>query len=138
MERSDQDVWAMGRRPAQAVDATAATRPGVPREREQFPDPGAHWDVPPQQPGAGALERSGARRLTPVFGTAAPPRLLSGAVRRLAYRLPEHRSAHWMLLLGADRLDVIEHRLGAGIWAVPAAAALLVGYLTVARIVRRR
>lgn len=138
MERSDETAPVTGRRVAHGVDATRATRPGVPRERERFPDPGAHWEVPPQQPGVDALARSGAQRLTPVFGTAAPARLLSGAVRRLAYRLPEHRSARWLLLIGADRLDVVEHRLGRGLWAVPAVAALVVGYLAVARISGRR
>jgi hypothetical protein len=52
---------------------------------------------------------------TPVFGTAQPPRGLSGALRRRAYALPEHHTRHWLWLLLADRIDLAEHRLvGAG------------------------
>jgi hypothetical protein len=69
--------------------------------------------------------------------TAEPPRALSGTVRRLAYRVPEHRATRWMLLLMGDKLDVLEHRLSTGLWLLPAAAALVVGYATVSRAVRR-
>jgi hypothetical protein len=48
------------------------------------------------------------------------PRGLSGLVRRAAYRVPEHRTARWALLLAGDRLDVLEHRLGRDLWLVPA------------------
>lgn len=71
----------------------------------------------------------------PVFGTAQPPRGVSGVMRRLAYRIPEHHAKHWMLLLAADRVDVVGHRLiGAAKWlplALPAAAAL--GFTTARR-----
>jgi hypothetical protein len=50
-------------------------------------------------------------RLTPVFGTAVPPRGLSGLVRRAAYKIPEHKGKRWMLLMLADRIDVQESRL---------------------------
>jgi hypothetical protein len=50
-----------------------------------------------------------------VFGTAQPPRGLSGVLRRRAYLLPEHHTRHWLWLLLADRIDVLEHRVaGAG------------------------
>jgi len=29
-------------------------------------------------------------------------------VRRAAHRIPDHRVAHWMLLLLADRIDAVE------------------------------
>jgi hypothetical protein len=45
---------------------------------------------------------------TPVFGTTVPPHGLSGRVRRLAYRIPGHKTSHWALLLLADRIDVVE------------------------------
>jgi hypothetical protein len=44
-----------------------------------------------------------------VVGTAEPLSGLSGALRRFAYSIPEHEARHWMLLLAADRLDVVEH-----------------------------
>ncbi len=72
----------------------------------------------------------------PVSGTAQPPRLLSGALRRAAYRIPDRRTSHWLLLLLADRVDVLEHRLGAALPFVPALAAGLVGYAAVRRALR--
>jgi hypothetical protein len=99
------------------------------------PDPGAHWDRPEQQRGVALLSRSGLREATPVFGTAQPARGLSGAMRRAAYRLPEHRAARWALLLAADRVDVLEHRAA---WLVPAALAAGLGYAVVARALGRR
>jgi hypothetical protein len=64
-------------------------------------------------------------RDTPVFGTAQPPQGISGLVRRRAYAIPEHRVRHWMLLLLADRLDLLEYRLGGG--SRPLAIAALAG-----------
>lgn len=97
--------------PTGPVDPPSA-RPGVPMETEPRPAPGAHWNVPARQPGAEhALHRMEIDRATPVFGTAQPPRGLSGAMRRKAYAIPEHMPAHWLLLLAADRVDVLENRL---------------------------
>ena len=63
-------------------------------------------------------------RLTPVFGTAQPPRGLSGLIRRAGYRIPEHKAARWMLLLLGDRVDVWESRLGRHRWKLLAGAAV--------------
>lgn len=99
--------------PAHGIDATAAARPGVPMEAEPRPAEGAHWREPPQQPGAEEhLRRAGLDRPTPVVGTAQRPHGLSGLMRRKAYDIPEHYARHWALLLAADRVDVVEHRLG--------------------------
>jgi hypothetical protein len=46
--------------------------------------------------------------ITPVFGTTCPPRGLSGVLRTAAYKFGEGRLAHWMTLMLADRIDVIE------------------------------
>ena len=105
------------RRPRRAgggrtVDARA-DRPGVPREAEPHAAPGAHWDRPAPQPGReGHLHRAGLDEPTPVVGTAQPPRGVSGLIRRKAYDIPEHHAKHWALLLVADRVDVLEDRLG--------------------------
>jgi hypothetical protein len=48
--------------------------------------------------------------LTPVFGTTCPPRALSGKLRNFAYQFGEGRLAHWMTLMLADRIDVLEGR----------------------------
>jgi len=52
-----------------------------------------------------SIERPG---LTPVFGTTLPPRGVSGVMRRLAFRYSESDLRHWLLLLAADRVDVVE------------------------------
>lgn len=98
-------------------DLPLENRPGVPMEAA----PQTEGDergraAPPQQPRADEhLHRAGIDEPTPVFGTAQPPRGLSGLIRRGAYRIPEHYARHWMLLLLADRVDVLEDRLGAGL-----------------------
>jgi hypothetical protein len=46
--------------------------------------------------------------ITPVFGTAQPPRGLSGMIRRAAYKLTESDIRHWLMLLVADRVNVVE------------------------------
>jgi hypothetical protein len=43
-----------------------------------------------------------------VFGNSTPPSGLSGAIRRVAFRYSENRYAHWLPLLLADRVNVIE------------------------------
>jgi hypothetical protein len=99
--------------PGWGADLDPADRPSVPRERFDLSATGAHWEVPDQQPEHWPRERSiEHQRLTPVFGTSAPPRGVSGAIRRLAYaRYSEGRAAHWLLLLAADRVDAKENLL---------------------------
>ena len=46
--------------------------------------------------------------LTSVFGTSQPPTGLSGALRRFAFRYSEGSWGHWIPLLLADRINVIE------------------------------
>jgi hypothetical protein len=46
--------------------------------------------------------------ITPIFGTAQPPKWLSGAIRRLAYKLPENDLRHWLMLIAADRVNIVE------------------------------
>lgn len=120
------------------ADGAPEGRPGVPRLRRAAPDPGAHWVRPEQQRGAPLLARSGLRAATPVFGTGQPARGLSGLVRRVAYRRPEHRALRWGLLLAADRIDVLEHRAARLWWLAPAVAALALGYAGTSRALARR
>jgi len=98
---------------AYGVDRALEDRPGVPMEAEPEPAEGVHWEEIPRQPvRQTVLKRRGLTRLTPVFGTSVPPRGISGLMRRVAYRIPEHRARHWLLLVAADRVDVMEGRLG--------------------------
>jgi hypothetical protein len=100
--------------PGWGVDLSDEARPGVPMERKPAPMGDAHWNEPERQSGSPTVtvfKSSGLERLTPVFGTAQPPKGLSGLIRRGAYAIPEHKVRHWLLLLLADRIDVAEHRL---------------------------
>ncbi|WP_438021067.1 hypothetical protein WMF18_19235 [Sorangium sp. So ce315] len=95
--------------PYWAVDLCPESRPGVPRETPPHPLAFAHWTEPARQPIEGrVLTRAGLARPTPVFSTALPPRGVSGALRRAAYQVPDHRLSHWILAFVADRVDVIE------------------------------
>ncbi|WP_130492279.1 hypothetical protein [Motilibacter rhizosphaerae] len=106
--------------PGWGVDLDPADRPAFPREVHQ--DTGAHWDFPERQEERWPRERSIEHgMLPPVFGTSCPPRGLSGAIRKYAYATySEGRSAHWLLLLAADRVDALEGRLGSGAMVPPA------------------
>jgi hypothetical protein len=85
-------------------------RPGVPEELvPPRPVGRAHWNIPEQQRSNATPLVGVNMELTPVYSTAIPPRGLSGAIRRAAYSVPEHRARRWLLLLVADRVDAIEH-----------------------------
>jgi hypothetical protein len=98
--------------PGWGVDLDPTDRPSFPREWEVRPAEGVHWDEPPRQPEPYPRERSIEHaQLPPVFGTTLPPRGISGAVRRAAYRFSEARAAHWLLLVAADRVDAVSGHL---------------------------
>ncbi len=46
--------------------------------------------------------------LTPVFGEACPPHGLSGLLRDYAYQFGEATNRHWLTLMLADRIDIVE------------------------------
>jgi hypothetical protein len=98
--------------PGWGADLDPADRPSYPKL--QYPaDTGAHWDFPERQPQEWPREHSIEHAfVTPVFGTAQPPKGLSGVIRKLAYaRFSEGRLAHWLLLIAGDRVDAWEHHL---------------------------
>jgi hypothetical protein len=99
--------------PGWGVDLDPQDRPSVPRLQFQENFTGAHWEFPERQPEKWPRERSIEHKfLTPVFGTACPPTGLSGTIRRLSYaRYSEGQSAHWLLLVLADRVDAVENHL---------------------------
>jgi hypothetical protein len=96
--------------PGWGVDLDPRDRPAVPRLQFDPDLSGAHWNFPERQPEKWPRERSIEHKfLTPVFGTSCPPKGLSGAMRRLAYkRYSEGRAAHWLMLIAADRVDAVE------------------------------
>jgi hypothetical protein len=99
--------------PGWGVDLDPKDRPSIPRERFEPDGTGARWDFPERQQEKWARERSIEHKfLPPVFGTTAPPKGLSGEMRKYAYRrFSEGRAAHWMILLAADRVDAWESHL---------------------------
>jgi hypothetical protein len=99
--------------PGWGVDSDPADRPSVPKLKFQADLTGAHWEFPDRQPEKWPRERSIEHKfLTPVFGTAQPPKGLSGVIRRFSYaRYSEGRTAHWLLLMLADRVDAVEEHL---------------------------
>lgn len=96
--------------PGWGADLDRARRPAVPMEHT--PPPRLHGvplERPAQQPETVEILHSIERpNLTPVFGTSAPPSGLSGIIRRRAFRRSESDLRHWMLLLMADRVNVVE------------------------------
>ena len=90
--------------PGWGADLDPADRPSFPREiRSEYADRPAPVDQPELQPRERSIEHA---RLTPVFGTTAPLKGVSGKIRRVAYdRYSEGRAAHWLLLIAADRVE---------------------------------
>ena len=99
--------------PGWGADLDPADRPSNHRLAYAPDTTGAHWDFPERQPEKEPRERSIEHAfLTPVFGTAQPPKGLSGAIRKFSYaRYGEGRLGHWALLILADRVDAWEHHL---------------------------
>lgn len=122
----------------EAADRDLANRPGVPRERTPEPWPNSRFPPERQRSRPSVFKRGRpSEEMPPVFGTAVPPRLASGRVRALAYRYPDHRMRHWMLLMLADRVDSFEHRVGKLLRLGAAAAALGLVGLGARRLARR-
>src|SRR5690606_25215282 len=64
-------------------------------------------DPPPQQPMTVEVLKSVERpEHSRTFGTRLPPRGLSGAMRRAAFRRSEDDIGHWLMWVAADRVDV--------------------------------
>ena len=99
--------------PGWGADLDPKDRPSTPKLQYQDDLTGAHWEFPERQPEKWPRERSVEHAfLTPVFGTAQPPKGLSGAIRKFSYaRYSEGRAAHWLLLVLADRVDAGESHL---------------------------
>ena len=97
--------------PGWATDADPRNDPTFPiRSREAEPDDhGLTWTRPPLQARTvEVLTSIEHNRLPAVFGTTLPPKGVSGALRRVAFRFSESQWAHWLLLMLADRVNVVE------------------------------
>src|SRR5690606_446591 len=102
--------------PPSARDAARAPahwrRPWLPAPRSPRTPPrlDVPWQDPPQQqPMTVEVLKSVERpEHSRTFGTRLPPRGLSGAMRRAAFRRSENDIGHWLMLVAADRVDVAE------------------------------
>ena len=65
-------------------------------------------DIPQQPIDIEVLHSNERPDITPVFGTSAPPSGLSGMIRRFAFKYSENEYRHWLPLLLADRVNVVE------------------------------
>jgi hypothetical protein len=91
------------------ADLDKKDRPAVPMERTPPRLEGVHWEHVSQQPQHVEILHSTERPgITPVFGTTLPPAGLSGRLRRFAFRFSENDVRHWLLLLLADRVNMVE------------------------------
>ncbi len=92
------------------IDADPKNDPTYPmRDRSKEEHNGYNWDRPTQQPVNIEVLHSNERpNVSAVYGTAAPPRGLSGMIRRFAFNYGEGSFAHWIPLIAADRVDEIE------------------------------
>ena len=91
------------------ADLDRKDRPGVPMERTppRFINAPEHDPVPQEQKVEVLVstERPG---MTPLHGSVQPPSGLSGLIRRGAFKLSENDVRHWLLLILADRVNMVE------------------------------
>src|SRR5690349_21343166 len=93
-----------------AIDADPENEPTYPMKKYTGDDHNRlNYERPSQQAVTVELLRSNERPNYPaVFGTSVPPEGLSGQMRRKAFKYSEDRYPHWLLLMMADRVNVVE------------------------------
>jgi len=91
------------------VDADPINDPTYPYRDRTADDHSGEWQRPSQQESdIEVLQSIEHKQLPAVFGTASPPKWVSGWMRRLAFRWSESNWTHWLLLMGADRVNMVE------------------------------
>jgi hypothetical protein len=96
--------------PGWATDVDPQNEPTYPIKHYTGDDHnGLNWERPPLQEVKVEMLKSNERpSLSAVFGTTLPPKGLSGVIRRYAFKHSENRLRHWLALIMADRVNVIE------------------------------
>ncbi|HEY0653502.1 MAG TPA: hypothetical protein VGD65_10250 [Chryseosolibacter sp.] len=96
--------------PGWGIDADRENDPTYPMKNRTDADyERIHYEKAVQQPVTVEVFRSIERpAITRVFGASTPPRGLSGRIRQFAYRFSEADARHWLTLVMADRVDVVE------------------------------
>jgi hypothetical protein len=91
------------------VDADPENDPTYPMRQDAHPAHGLDWERPAIQPETVEILRSTEHNRRPaVYGTSSPPSGISGSIRRQAFKSSEGKWSHWLLLLLADRINVVE------------------------------
>ena len=92
------------------ADADRGNDPTYPiKRRNDGEHEGYSWERPAQQPETVEVLHSNERpNLSAAFGTSTPPAGLSGVIRRFAFRYSESSYGHWLPLMLADRVGVVE------------------------------
>ena len=92
------------------IDANPKNDPVYPmKTRNNGEHAGYSWQRPTQQPVNIEILHSNERpNVTSVFGTSTPPAGLSGMIRRFAFRYSESSYGHWLPLMAADRIGIVE------------------------------
>ena len=92
------------------IDADPLDVPAYPMKRRTENDnKGMIWERPPQQPQLVEVLHSNERpSVSAVFGSPNPPKGLSGKIRRFAFKYSESTWTHWLALLFADRVNMME------------------------------
>jgi hypothetical protein len=92
------------------IDANPENDPTYPmKNRNNGEHEGYSWQRPAQQPVDVEVLHSNERpNVTAVFGESTPPSGMSGALRRFAFKYSESSYGHWLPLMAADRVGVIE------------------------------
>ena len=92
------------------VDADPKNDPTYPmKKRNDGEHAGYSWERPPQQPVNVEVLHSNERpNVSATFGTSTPPAGLSGVIRRAAFKYSENSYGHWLPLMLADRVGMVE------------------------------
>jgi hypothetical protein len=95
--------------PGWGSDLDPSVRPGVPRDKApEIGGESLYLNIETQPYTVKVMKSTEHGRMPPVFGTSCPPRGLSGWLRDVAFRFSEGRLVHWILLMLADRIDMLE------------------------------
>ena len=95
--------------PGWGVDADPENDPTYPYREREKDDHSGEWTRPSiQQTDVEILQSIEHKRRPAVVGTSSPPSGLSGMLRRGAFRYSESHWAHWLMLMGADRVNMVE------------------------------
>ena len=92
------------------IDADDRNEPTYPMKKYTGDDhQRLNYERAVQQPFTGEELHSNERPgMTAVFGTTVPPSGLSGLLRKYAFRYSENHYLHWLSLMFADRINVVE------------------------------